>query len=599
MSHRCLWLALCCVLALACGAESPGGGEVAVPEAEVSAEVDTSDVDAEVGPVCAYEGRHLVPGPCEEGFDEALAAKALRYDRCWRLFNAGEIGVNADLSVSAANVEDRALIEDFIRDGEGWEAEFEAFAGRPATDLITGRGKTAGLYVGAGIVADAYRYGVLRDQGYPQEEVARAREHLLISLEVLHVATAVTGVPGVIARGLALTAWNEAWHYELLPLADAEGEPLPLEKNNGTWRADNSPEGLYPQYIWEDSCSRDMLVGWAGAFGAAAEVIADDPQIPEAVKATLKQDALDLGRALMEVRESGYDLEVPDADGRITLHGWLNEHNLDGKVYAPSFENGFHAAMALGIVGAYALASGDAELQAWLQDDLIDARELPRIAKEGVALFCDMGSGTNFSNVNMAMMGYWLAQRYVADPAAREVLREGMRDSLYARPGEIFQPRDHHYSFYDFAFAASEADANAFDPATEEPDAVALANGLDTLTKFAEPPYWDLAVVNCPAYEAVACKQQYNEGGSCSWDDMDLSQPCLAVDGVTELIPAGCTGWKCTEVVSEAVPWQLQRPSNYHWRSPPHEANGGGDGSAMMPGVDFRLAYWLGRWTAL
>ena len=36
------------------------------------------------------------------------------------------------------------------------------------------------------------------------------------------------------------------------PLFDA-GEPLPAEKNNGTWQADNS--GHYEGYIWEDSCS--------------------------------------------------------------------------------------------------------------------------------------------------------------------------------------------------------------------------------------------------------------------------------------------------------------------------------------------------------
>lgn len=615
MKLRYLFLLAVAVALVACSS-----GESAAPAdtaTDAGAEVSPADVAADTAPDlgapedieddagadagigCAYDGRHLVPGPCEDGFDAELAGKAQRYDRCWRLFNAGEIGVNADIGVSAENTADRGLIEEFIHEHEGWEAEFEAFAGRAPTELLTSRSKTAGLYVGAGIVADAFRYGVLRDQGYPEAEVERARGHLLKSLEVLHVATAVTGVPGVIARGLALAEWNEVWGRELVPLADEEGNPLPLEKNNGVWRADNSPGGQYADYIWEDSCSRDMLVGWAAAFGAAWEVIGDDDSVPASVKTTLREDARALGQALMVVRESGYDLEVPDADGRTTLHGWLNEHNLDGQVYAPTLENGFHAAMALGIVAAYAYASGDEDMQRWLQEDLIEARELPRIAKETVQSFCDFGMGTNFSNVNMAAMGFWLAQRYVPDATARTTLREGMRDSLYARPGRSFQPRDHHYSFYDFAFAASEADASAFGPAGGEPDAQAMENGLDTLRKFKEPPYWDTAVVNCPVFEDIGCKAQWNATGECSWDDALLEEPCIAIDGETELVPAGCTGWKCTEVVEEAVPWELQRPSNYHWRSPPHEPNGGGNGTGMMPGVDFRFAYWLGRWTSL
>ena len=41
----------------------------------------------------------------------------------------------------------------------------------------------------------------------------------------------------------------------------------------------------------------------------------------------------------------------------------------------------------------------------------------------------------------------------------------------------------------------------------------------------------------------------------------------------------------------------IRPPSNYFWRSNPYEVNsGGGGGSLLLPGVDFRLAYWMGRW---
>jgi hypothetical protein len=589
-------LSLCCSSSVKSEDPPPAGSD---PGADPGAGHEVSDsagAEPDTGPGCAYSGAHLVPGPCEEGFDEALAAKALRYERCWRIFNAGGIGLNTDVSVSIENAADRALIEDFISNKDGWEDELQELAGRPPLELLTAQHKVAGLYAGVGIVADAYRYGVLRDQGYPEAEVTRARGHLLAGLEGLHIAVAITGEPGVIARGLGRKSWN--WGVELVPLKDGDGNPLPLEKNNGAWRADNSEGGLYPDYVWEDSCSRDQLIGWVAAFGAAWEVIGDDEQVPEAAKKTLQADARALGHALKKVRERGYDLEVPDADGRITLHGWLHEHNLDGKAYVDTFENGFHAVMALGIVASYAYAAEDPELSGWLREDLVEARELPRIAKEQVALLCDGGVGTNFSNVNMAMMGFWLALRYIEDGETRATLREGLRDSLYARPGKSFQPRDHHYSFYDFTYAASVGDTSA-SGASGSADTEALASGLETLKAFREPPYWDEKVQNCPVYEPIRCKEQRSETGSCSWDEEALAEPCTGVDGVTKLTPIGCAGWKCTPVVDAAVPWELQVPSNYHWRSAPHQANGGGDGSRMMPGVDFRFAYWTGRWTSL
>ncbi len=541
--------------------------------------------DADVPPTCAYATRHLIPGPCEADYDADLDAKARRYDRTWTLFNASVFGVNTDVGVAAANIEDRELVNTFIREMDGWEAEFEAYAGKKPADVITSFHKVAGLYGGVGIVADAYRYGVLRDQGYAAAEVEQARGQLLRALETLHMASAITGVEGVICRGLALKEWG----YATTPLFDEDGVPLPYEKNNGAWREDNS--GLYPDVVWEDSVSRDMLIGWAAAYGAAWEVIRDDDAIPAEVKSTLQADAKALGHALMVVGESGYDLEVPDADGRITLHGWLNEHNLDGNFYSDQMENGFHAVMALGVVGSYAYAAEDPELTAWFKEDLVIARELPRIAKEHVNELTDFGYGSNFSNYNMAFTGFWLALRYVQDPDARQLLREGLKGSLYDRPGEDFQPADHGYSLYDFTFVTGWADGSAYHPMTTEPLSVALESGMDTLRKFAEPPYWNVEVINCPAFEACTCADS-----QCSCPPEATAEPCVASDGETLLTPLGCKGWKCSIVVDAAIPWELQRPSNYHWRSSPHDANGGGDGGGLLPGVDFRFAYWIGRW---
>jgi hypothetical protein len=70
---------------------------------------------------------------------------------------------------------------------------------------------------------------------------------------------------------------------------------------------------------------------------------------------------------------------------------------------------------------------------------------------------------------------------------------------------------------------------------------------------------------------------------------------CVAVDG-TLLTPLGDAGRNDTPVSVEPVPMRLRPPSNYHWRSNPYQVNGGGDGSQVMSGVDFRVVWWLGRW---
>ena len=48
-------------------------------------------------------------------------------------------------------------------------------------------------------------------------------------------------------------------------------------------------------------------------------------------------------------------------------------------------------------------------------------------------------------------------------------------------------------------------------------------------------------------------------------------------------------------VATIPVPMRIRPPSNYFWRSDPYRVNGDGDANALYPGVDFRLAYWMGR----
>jgi hypothetical protein len=529
----------------------------------------TPDAGADAAPACIQT---LIPSPCQAGFDLALEQLATTYERSFHAVSAATMDVGTEVTVADAT--DRALVQQFLQQGSGWD--FSAGTGKAVTAAVDQWHKIAGLYGGVGIAADAFRYGVLRDEGYPKPEVDRARVHLLAALDALHLAKAITGTAPSIARGFIRTDIPKG-AYSTTPLFDSGGNPLPPEKNNGTWRDDNSG-GLYPNHIWEDSCSRDMLIGWVAAMGAVWEVIENDSTIPQGQKQQLQADAKQLGLGLSVVQKSGFDLELVDADGRTTYHGYLNENNLD-RIYVPNpwIKNGVHAIMALGIVATLVHVSGDAALKAYLDQQLIAKRKLHEIAKN--QLIVDAGPKSNYSGYNMAFMGAWLAARHLKDAQALADVRAALKDKLYNNPLGATKPQPVGWkqSLFDLIYAAGMAEASAHGPTTGAVDAQALANALDTLGQFPQPPFWAEPVENCDAQELQ-------------------NKLCTAVDGKTTIVlnPINDRGDNPQSLTP--MPFVLRPPSNYDWRSNPFRVNGGGGGNLMLSGVDFRFAYWLGRW---
>jgi len=522
-----------------------------------------------------YTGTYLIPGPGEPGYDAALALKAHRYERQFHLFNALPMGVNVDAVVPVSEKEHRELIEGFLHNTSSWD--FEEYAGgQAARDVIGGWHKVAGLYAGAGIAADAFRYSVLRRQGADCREIDRARRHLIDGLDSMHIAFTIAGKPGVVARGFILKDLpGMAENIETVPLFDSDGRPLPPVKNNGTWREDQS--GLYPEYVWEDSISRDQVLGWAMASAAAIEATRGDETIPEAVKERIKEDSSAFLEELMVVRESGYDLEFPDADGRTTFHGYLNENNVDG-AYLPGLKNGFYALMALGITGAFTYASDLSEAEGYIYEELIGERHLPEIALDYIK-FVDRGTGSNFSNWNMAITAALLALRYIDHADARKKLLDTLDRKLYNGPPGSRRPVELKQSLFDLVYSGAVTGGTAFNPPDSPHDALSADRALETLGEFPSPPFWNFARTNCDEDEIEA-------------------KECVLDDG-TEVGLAGYAGWNGNLVADSPIPMRVRPPSNYYWRSNPYEPNGGGDGSALLPGVDFRIAYWLGRWTVL
>lgn len=512
----------------------------------------------------------LIPGPGQAGHDAALAAEARRHDRLFVALISRATGLNADFQVTGNDPAARAQVERFVAEDDGWD--FEVATGVAPESLGVWQ-KSAGLYAGVGVAADAYRYGVLRDSGAACDEVEVARAQLIRGLEGADVAARITGVPGVNARSLVHLSFPSGGYRDPTPLFDEAGNPLPAEKNNGEWRADQS--GDYPEWLWEDSLSRDMLVGWAAAYGAAWEVIAGDESVPAELKGRLQANAAATVRGLMKVGESGYDLEIPDADGRVTFHAYLNENSVD-RLYIDGAENGFNATMALGIVGAMAYVAEDPELHRYVHETLIAQRQLPKIAAG--EMLVNFGVASNFSNFNMAFTAMWLAQRYVDSPEAAPFLRVALETELWTKDGADpdRQPRDMAQSFFDVIYAAGKSGATAWQPGAEAIPQDALQRGLATLSAYPAAPYFDREVTNCDEAEVAA-------------------QRCTLLDG-TEVELLGDDGRNGAEISRQLIPMAVRPPSNYHWRSDPYRYNGGADGGGLLPAVDFRIAYWLGRY---
>lgn len=512
----------------------------------------------------------VIPGPQDDGYDAALAEKARRFDRVFHAVVAWPMGLNTEVQI-ADDHPGRAVIASWLEEDDGWD--LEAWSGQSVTALVDGWTKAGGAYGGVGLAADAYRYGALRDEGADCDEVDVARTQLLRGLDGLHRAVAITGTPGVIARAIARTDLGGLGPLvEVVPLFDDAGNPLPEEKNNGTWRADNSG-GLYEDTVWEDSCSRDYLIGWAIGFGAAWEVIAADETIDAEVKERLADDARALGHALTVVGESGRDLEIPDADGRVTYHGYLHEEAID-RVYLGGSENGQNALMALGIMGTYAAVSRDPVLQSYVDRQLVEARDLADIA-ERTAWIIDFGAGSNYSGYNMGFAGGWLAQRMICDAGAQDDLRAAIDTTLYDRPGEDRQPIESSQALYHLVAAKARMGGSAFGAGDSPLEQDLLDRTLVVLDEFPDPPFFTEERENCDAAEIE-------------------SGVCVADDG-TELTLLGYVGWNDKLVAEEPVPMRLRPHSNYYWRSNPYEVNGGSSGS-LFAGVDFRFVYWAGRY---
>jgi hypothetical protein len=524
----------------------------------------------------------LIPGPGEPGFDAALETKAYRYDRQFHTFNATPFGLSLDAYIPDNNHRD--LVTQFLaQDAEGDFLAFTTALGTPLgpDDVVTRRDEHGdlGMFAGVAAIGDAYRYMVLRDMGADASLVAAARQDLLDAIDSFHVAGTIVGVPGTCARGVKLKSEPDQPVTEPVPATPCP----PAGTRNNIWREDGS--GLYPQWVYVDGNSKDQMLGYVMALGAFWDAAAGDPDIDQAVRDQIQEDARLLGQALMtpvEVAPGEFvDLVITDWHNCPTKHHDLNPRLIPRTDDYPTVlaedatnQNGWGAMVSLGIIRTLYHISGDEDIRTFYYDELVARRDFPTLMITGPARvkgmyinICIAGNcwSTNFSNVNMAWVGAYGLLRYETDPGLRDAYQAMLFDELW----DTGRPHDGlaiQQAFFNVMYSGFAAGGN---------DASATANAIDQLNQWMDPPYYNPVIENCDAAELAA-------------------GTCIGIDGTTVItiddVPARGGG----VAAEDPVPMSIRPPSNFEWRSDPRSVNGGG-GIRLNPGGDFRSAYWMGR----
>lgn len=428
-----------------------------------------------------------------------------------------------------------------------------------------------GNFAGVASVGVAARLLELRREGAPEAEIAPARASAVRAAQAWHVYGAIGG-PGVAARGIRRVApWSPGdppfpgAPVDVVPLKDAGGSPMPADKKP-VWRAPVASG--FDGWVWFDDTSKDQVSGYALGAMWLWDALADDPAVDPQVRADLASSLLAFARSLMKVApETGTDLCIRDADGRLTSFFDLNPRQLspDGAPVPEDFgvQNGFNAALALGIVRAAYHVSGDEELGKYYYEELVGRRDLPAIMASTAGVIF-LGSSTNYSNVNMLAIALATLGRVETDPYVRQRLQETLETQFWST-GSTRDVESSQQAWPDAVYGGYSA----------SPPAALRDRVKNNLGGFQPAPAFDRDRVNCDDAEIAAGQ-------------------CTAIDGVTILELDSGKGHNGMVVAKDIVPMSVRPDSDFYWRSDPHQVNGAG-GPTMNPGGDYLAAYWLSR----
>jgi len=524
---------------------------------------------------------------------DAMHTSVQRQDRAFYRFLALPFGWA--LEANLKTVDDAKAISTFLDQSES--EDVEAVTGRHPYDMFTNYEEHGdlGMFGGVAAAGTAFKYMTMKRDGASPEALAAARIDVVRAIENQHVFWAVTGTPGAVARGIQrLVDENPEspdipdYPRTLVPFTDVDGNPLPAPKDNGTWREDNS-KGELPAntWIWIDSCSKDQLVGQIFAMVLLYDAAVGDPDIDQSIVEQMRADALATAQMLMVKREISemegpagvgeYDLIIMDTDGRPTMFHDLNPYSME-KVYVPEdggSYNIFNLTLALGIMKGLFHVTGDEAVETYIYEELMGNRGylemMDRSVDEWAVLdYIYADRKTNFSNVNMAATGIWLALYTESDDAVAGPLENFLEQRWWNREGVTRTAKVAKQPFFNLVWMGITD--RGVDRALAD-ETAALLGG------FPLGPYLNPLVENCDAAEIEALQ-------------------CLAIDNETIIELENGVNRGGRNVSGIALDPSIRPPSNFDARSDPFEVNGGG-GLRLNPGGDLLAAYWMGRYLPL
>lgn len=510
----------------------------------------------------------ILAPPGSPDFDASLDALRKGYERMEDEFVTPENGLFLDPIVAPAEV---ITVEAFFAQIE--EQDFELFSGKHPYEVLLSYDEHGdeGNFAGIASVGVAARLMVLRKEGAPAAEIARARAAVVRAAKAWH-AYGTIGGPGVVARGVRRVTPASPTDppfpgapVEIVPLFDANGAPLPADKV-AVWRAPVAA-GL-DGWIWLDDTSKDQISGYALAVAWLWDALQGDPEAPVGLAGDMAAGLAAAARALMTTApEKGIDLCIRDADGRLTKHHDLNPRTLtpEGAPVPEDFslKNGFNALLALGVIRAAYHVSGDDEIGRYYYEELI-GRRLMAVDPTTTLGIMYVGGATNYSNVNMAAIGLATLGRFETDPYVRERIAEALATQFW-NAGSDRDASHVEQAWFDAIYGAY---------ASAAPYTISQ-RVRQNLGGFPPAPCFERDRINCDATEIEAGQ-------------------CVAIDGSTliELLPGEGHGGQ--PVAKDIVPMSIRPDSDFMWRSDPHQVNGGAS-TRMDPRGDFLAAYWLAR----
>lgn len=408
-----------------------------------------------------------------------------------------------------------------------------------------------------GASGEAFRYGALRKAGATPDPA-----RICLMMDTLHVHHAITGVRGLIARGV----WHpglQGENPEPLPLFDENGDPYPAEKRP-VWREDNSG-GLYPGYMWIDDVSQDCLIHYMYLLGILYEVTYDDTD--EEVlwrRERMIDDALAIGEHLIDPY---HVLVVVDADGRGTTFGNLNSHAL----------NGFSSLLALSILRTVYHMTGDVRFDDFYADTLICERGEHTTFHDTFILEAYVPFlyyWNNYFNFHMAWVALYNLLRFEPLDAYRQLYQETLQVRMWTDPNGYKDVKEWRHIEYSMIYLALKS--GGYNPSNPD-DIIAYENALLSMEEYPPSPFWDRPVNACGEDNEQCCepwefpcnKKYQIDSTRTSFGHLSATQPVHL----------------------------YEKPPSYYWmEGNPYRLQGGSYSNEEFPGIGLRMGYWMGRY---